>query len=216
MISSPHTHSDSSVQFFYPNKMGRIILHAIQEMATPDEYRQILENAGLPHFEQRPPSGDLELEFPFEYVSSIQAAVEMQYGVEAGHEFNRKVGRACLGGGLREFNPLVGIADLPVRMLPLGMKLHVGFDMFAMVFNRFTNQVVTLGEDDKNYRWIIERCPVCWGRQTDVPCCHLAVGILQEGLAWTTGGKEFNVTELSCIAKGDEACIIEISKRPLR
>lgn len=203
-------------QYFYPNKMGRIILHATQELATPEEYQSILEHAGLQQFTQHPPNGGLELEFPFEYVSSLQAAVETVYGVELGREFNRKVGRACLTGGLREFNPLVGIADLPVRMLPLGMKLHVGFDMFAMVFNRFTDQVVTLGEDDKSYKWIIERCPVCWGRRTDGPCCHLAVGILQEGLSWTTGGKEFSVVQTHCFASGDEACVIEISKRPLK
>src|SRR5205085_8951945 len=131
--------------------------------------------------------------FPFEHVAQVQGAVETIFGTDAGREINRKVGRLCLSGGLQEFNPLIGIADLPVRMLPLGLKLHVGFDMFAMVFNRFTDQVVTLGEDDKSYRWVIERCPVCWGRQTDTPCCDLAVGILQEGLSWTTGGKAFNV-----------------------
>ncbi len=203
-------------QYFYPSKMGRIILHATQEMATPDEYKQILEDAGLQQYAQHPPSGSLDLDFPFEYVSSLQAAVEAVYGAERGRDFNRKVGRACLTGGLREFNPLVGIADLPVRMLPLGMKLHVGFDMFAMVFNRFTNQVVTLGEDDKSYKWVIERCPVCWGRHSEAACCHLAVGILQEGLAWTSGGKEFSVVETHCLAAGDEACIIEIGKRPLK
>lgn len=203
-------------QFFYPNKMGRIILHATQEMATSEEYLAILTAAGLQRYATHPPSGDLDLEFPFEDVSNLQAAVESIYGVEQGREFNRKVGRACLNGGLSEFNPLVGIADLPVRMLPMGMKLHVGFDMLAMVFNRFTNQVVTLGEDDKNYKWVIERCPVCWGRQTDAPCCHLAVGILQAGLSWAIGGKEFVVTETDCIAKGDDACVIEINKRPIK
>ncbi len=210
--------SDSHLltQYFYPNKMGRIILHTMRDLSTPAEYHAMLEAAGLLQFEQHLPSGDLELEFPFEQVSSLQGAAETIYGAEAGREFNRKVGRGCLSGGLREFNPLVGIADLPVRMLPLGMKLHVGFDMFAMVFNRFTNQVVTLGEDDKSYRWEIERCPVCWGRRTDAPCCHMAVGILQEGLMWTSGGKEFNVVETSCIALGDEACVIEIGKRPIR
>jgi hypothetical protein len=203
-------------QFFYPNKMGRIILHAVQEMATPTEFETILSVGGLSKYLEHPPSGDLALEFPFEDVSNLQAAIEAQYGTLEGREFNRKVGRACLSGGLREFNPLVGIADLPIRMLPLGMKLHVGFDMFAMVFNRFTNQVVTLGEDDKTYKWTIERCPVCWGRHADAPCCHLAVGILQAGLAWTSGGKEFSVVETRCIARGDNACVIEIGKRPLK
>ncbi len=210
--------SNASFEFFYPNKMGRVILIAMQELAEKSDYVAILEKAGLSRFlgvDNLPP-GDLERQFPFEWVSSLQAAAEAQYGIVEGREFNRRVGRQCLHNGLREFNPLVGIADLPVRMLPLGMKLHVGFDMFAMVFNRFTDQVVSLGEDDKVYKWVIERCPVCWGRKTDTPCCDLAIGILQEGLSWTAGGKEFSVTQTACIACGDEACVIEIGKRPLK
>jgi hypothetical protein len=203
-------------QFFYPNRMGKIILRALEEMVGADDYKRIMKASGLQLFIDHPPSGDLERQFPFEYVSQLQAGVETVYGIEQGRELNRQVGRACLTGGLQEFNPLIGIADLPVRMLPLGLKLHVGFDMFAMVFNRFTDQVVTLGEDSVNYLWTIERCPVCWKRHTDAPCCHLAVGILQESLSWATGGKEFELAETSCVAKGDEVCTISINKRPIK
>ena len=63
--------------------------------------------------------------------------------------------------------------------------------------------------------WKIERCPVCWERRADTPCCFLAVGILQESLFWVSGGKNFQVEEIACIAKGDEACVITIDKTPL-
>jgi predicted hydrocarbon binding protein len=203
-------------QYFYPNRMGKIILRALEEIAGPDNYKRVLETANLTVLLERPPSGDLERQFPFEYVSRLQSGVEQVYGAEPGREINRRVGRVCLSGGLQEFNPLIGIADLPVRALPLGLKLHVGFDMFAMVFNRFTDQVVTLGEDSNYFLWTIQRCPVCWQRQTDAPCCHLAVGILQESLSWATGGREFEVVETSCVATGAETCVISISKRPLK
>lgn len=205
-----------NIEYFYPNRMGKIILRALEEIGGKDTYRKILEAAALPQFIDHSPSGDLEREFPFEYVSQVEAGSETVLGAQAGRELNRKVGRACLAGGLQEFNPLIGIADLPVRMLPLGLKLHVGFDMFAMVFNRFTDQVVTLGEDSVNYLWTIERCPVCWKRHAEAPCCHLAVGILEESLSWATGGKEFDVREKSCVACGGEACVITIGKRPLK
>jgi predicted hydrocarbon binding protein len=202
-------------QYFYPNRMGKIILRALEETAGPDNYRRILEAANLTSLLDKPPSGDLDRGFPFEYVAQLQAGAEAIYGAEAGREVNRKVGRACLSGGLQEFNPLIGIADLPMRVMPLGLKLHVGFDMFAMVFNRFSDQVVTLGEDSNNYLWTIQRCPVCWKRTTDAPCCHLAVGILQESLAWATSGREFEVVETACVASGSETCVISINKRPL-
>jgi len=203
-------------QFFYPNRMGKIILRSLEEIVGKEDFRHILEASSLQMYIDHTPPGDLEREFPFEYVSQLQNGVEAIYGTVHGREINRRVGRACLTGGLQEFNPLIGIADLPIRVMPLGLKMHVGFDMFAMVFNRFSDQVVTLGEDSINYLWTIERCPVCWKRHTDAPCCHLAVGILQESISWATGGKEFSVVETACIASGAEACVISISKRPLK
>jgi predicted hydrocarbon binding protein len=56
---------------------------------------------------------------------------------------------------------------------------------------------------------------VCWGRITKGPCCHAAVGILQEGAHWLSGGKSFRVEEVECIAAGDENCKILVEKRPL-
>ena len=208
--------ANTNPSFCYPNKMGRIILNEMKKLAEPGDYTQLLQIANLASYEEHPPSIDLDLEFPFEAVSALQAAAETLYGTEAGQEFNFRVGRACLEGGLREFNPLLGIADLPMRMMPLGLKLHLGFDMLAMVFNRFTDQVVTLREDEKAYYWVIERCPVCWGRRSTGPCCNLAVGILEEGLSWASGGKRFHVVETQCIASGADACVIEIGRRPLQ
>ena len=43
----------------------------------------------------------------------------------------------------------------------------------------------------------------------------MAVGLLQEGLYWVSGGKYFNVEETDCIAKGDLACTIMIDKVPM-
>ncbi len=202
-------------QYFYSNRMGLIIFRAMEALVGRSAVEAILREAGLEQYIRQYPATDLELEFPFAHLGALQAAVERIHGAEAGRELNRRVGTLCLSNGLTEFNPLLGIADLPTRMMPLSLKLHVGFDMFAMVFNRFSDQVVKLSEDQRAYYWIIERCPVCWGRQAEAPCCHLAVGILEEGLRWATNGKEFLVEEISCVARGDATCTIAIAKRPL-
>lgn len=202
--------------YFYPNRMGRIIFRSMQDLLGEEAFNAVLgAHKYLTGYMERLPPGDLAREFPFEHLGALQATVEALHGAAEGRELNRRTGAQCLNNGLREFNPLLGIADLPVRMMPLSLKLHVGFDMFKMVFNRFSDQVVTLTEDNQNYYWVIERCPVCWGRETDAPCCHLAVGILEEGLRWATNGKTFEVTEITCIAQGDDTCTIAIGKRPL-
>jgi len=56
---------------------------------------------------------------------------------------------------------------------------------------------------------------VCWGRKSDKAVCHAATGLLQEGLRWVSGGKEFRVDEVACIATGDPACVFHVYKEPI-
>ncbi len=111
--------------------------------------------------------------------------------------------------------PVLGIADLVFRPLHLGIKMKIGLEVFAETFNKFTDQIVRLGEERDRHLWIIERCPVCWQRNTQGPCCHLAVGLLQESLSWVSNGRSFRVEEVECIAAGDASCHISIYKNPL-
>ncbi|MBI4771706.1 MAG: 4-vinyl reductase [Chloroflexi bacterium] len=201
--------------YFYASRMGRIILQAMGDTLGKEQLADVLQRAGLEQYLVTRPSGSLDRKFPFEHVSALQQAVEEVYGMRAGHALNLRVGRNVFGSGLKEFDPVLGIADLPLRLMPLGMKFRVGLDVFARVFNQFTDQVVRLSEDDEHHLWVIERCPVCWGRHTDEPCCHLAVGLLDESIYWGTGGRRYNGRETLCVAKGDATCTIAIDKRPI-
>ncbi len=201
--------------FYYPNKMGRIILLAMEEVMGRNGVNAVLNLAKLKHLVNHYPPNNFDLSFPFQEVGAIQQALDEMYGPRGGRGLALRAGRMCFKFGIKEFGPVLGIADLAFRLLPLGMKLKVGFEVFAETFNKFTDQVVRLSEDDTRFLWVIERCPVCWGRHTDYPCCFLAVGILQESLYWVSGGKNFHVEEIACIAKGDPTCTIAIDKQPL-
>jgi predicted hydrocarbon binding protein len=64
--------------------------------------------------------------------------------------------------------------------------------------------------------YTIHRCPVCWGRKDlDKPVCFIAVGLLQEGLKWVSGGNDFRVYETKCVSMGDEVCEFTIQKMPI-
>lgn len=202
-------------QYYYPNKMGRIILLAMEEVMGRNGVNAILNLARLKTLVNSYPPNNFDRQFSFNEVGSIQQALEDMYGPRGARGLSLRAGRACFKYGIKEFGPVLGIADLAFRLLPLGMKLKVGFEVFAETFNKFSDQIVRLGEDEEHYIWIIDRCPVCWKRRTAEPCCHLAVGILQEGLYWVSSGKSFHVEEVGCIAQGDATCTIIINKRPL-
>ncbi|MBM3151227.1 MAG: 4-vinyl reductase [Chloroflexi bacterium] len=199
---------------FYPNRMGRIILLAMEEVIGRNGLNAVLNLAALPRYIGDYPPHNQDLDIPFDTIARLHNALERSYGPRGGRGLALRAGRACLKYGLREFGPELGLTDLAFRLLPLPAKIKVGSEAFAGFFNHFTDQRVRLETDSHFIHWVIERCPLCWGRQTDSPACHLAVGLLQEALYWVSGGKHFNVEETHCIARGDPACRIVIDQVP--
>lgn len=209
------TDAPANNRYFYPNRMGRILLLSMKKELGAEQVLNVLRAAGHERLLSTMPLGNFDRSFPFETVSAMQRATEEVFGVRAGRQINLRIGRGTLELGLKDFDPLLGIADLPMRLMPLGMKFRVGLDVFARVFNQFSDQVVKLSETEQHHLWIIERCPVCWGRHTEEVCCHLAGGLLEEAIFWGTGGRRFHIEEVACIAAGDATCTFRIDKRPL-
>ncbi len=198
--------------YHYPNKMGRIILLAMEEILGRNGIHAVLNHTKLHRWINNYPPNNLDLSFPFSDLSRIQVGLEEIYGPRGGQGLALRIGQASFKYGLREFGPMLGITDMAFRLLPLPTKLSTGAEIFAETFNKFTDQRVRIEDTETEIFWHIERCPVCWQRKTNKPSCNLAVGILQEALYWISGGKFFNVEETACIAQGDPACTIVIEK----
>ncbi len=215
MLVQHNSDEQEQLVYAFPNKMGRIALLALEEVMGRNGINAILNLANLRHLHGNYPPNNFDLGFSFNELSRLLGALDEMYGPRGGRGLALRAGRACFRFGIKDFGPMLGIADLAFRVMPLTMKLKIGLEVFAEVFNRFSDHQVRLAEDEEQFLWIIERCGVCWGRTSSGPCCHLAVGILQESLYWVSGGRNFEVTEVSCIAAGGKTCTIEIGKKPL-
>jgi hypothetical protein len=201
--------------YFFPNKMGRIILLSLDEVMGRNGVNAVLNLARLQERIGNYPPNNFVRDFSFDELGQIMQALDEMYGPRGGRGLARRAGQACFKLGVIDFGPMLGIADLVFRVLPLGMRLKVGFEVLAQVLNKYTDNVVRLQEGEKHLHWIMERCGVCWGRTSDSPCCHLALGVLEEGLYWVSGGKSFYIEEVSCVAAGDPSCSFLIGKQPL-
>ena len=204
--------NENTPTYYYPNKMGRIILLAMEEILGKNGINAVLNHTNLNQWINHYPSNNLDLAFPFDDLSQIQVGLEEIYGPPGGQGLALRIGQATFKYGLREFGPMLGITDMAFRLLPLPTKLSTGAGIFADTFNKFTDQRVRIEETSDAILWHIDRCPVCWQRNSQSPSCNLAVGILQEALYWISSGKFFNVQEISCIAQGDPTCSIAIDK----
>jgi predicted hydrocarbon binding protein len=201
--------------YHYPNKMGRIILLALEEVLGRNGINAVLNVADVHHLIGGYPPNNFDPGFPFSDMAAINQALEDMYGPRAGRGVALRAGRAAHKYGLRDFGPIAKTSELSFRLLPLNMKIKVGSEVFAETFNEYTDQMVRIEMQPGALLWHNERCPVCWGRKTSGPCCHLTVGILQEMLYWLSGGKSFMVEETACIAVGDSTCTIRVDKKPL-
>jgi predicted hydrocarbon binding protein len=204
-----------AASYAFPNKMGRIALLALEEVMGRNGVNAVLNLANLRHLHNNYPANNFDMDFSFDELSRLLGSLDEMYGPRGGRGLALRAGRACFRFGIKDFGAMLGIADLAFRVMPLTMKLKVGFQVFAEVFNKFSDHQVRLGENEEQFLWIIERCGVCWGRSSSGPCCHLAIGILQEALFWVSGGSNFMVEELSCVAAGGKTCTIAITKQPL-
>lgn len=202
-------------EYAFPNKMGRILLLAMEEVMGRNGVNAVLNLANLRHLLGNYPPNNFDMNFSFSELSRLLSALDEMYGTRSGRALALRIGQACFRFGIKDFGPMLGIADLAFRVMPLTMKLKIGFEVFAEVFNRFSDHRIRLGEDEESFHWIMERCGVCWARTAAAPCCHLAVGILQEALYWVSGGQNFEIEEVSCVAVGDQTCTIRIGKQPL-
>lgn len=212
---APAPRQQDATEYYWPNKMGRMLLLALEDVMGRNGVNAVLNLAGLRHRVNSYPPNNLELEFGFDELSRIMQALEDMYGPRGGRNLAIRAGRAGFKYGLREFGSLLGLADLAFRLLPLGMKLKVGLSAMGDTFNNFTDQRVQIEEDTGHFIYRIERCPVCWHRHAEEACCHAATGLLQEMVFWISGGKSFDIKETSCIATGDESCTFVIRKQPL-
>ena len=204
-----------SPQYYYPQKMGRLILQGMEEVMGTSGVNTVLHLGSLNSIIENYPTTSSERTFSFETVSALQASLEKVYGPRGGRGVALRVGRSSFRYGLKEYGSMLGLTEMAFRLLPLPTKLRTGARVFADLFNKHTDQKVRVDESENKIYWIIEHCPLCWERTADEAICHLAVGVLQEALYWLSGGKVFSVEETACVARGDETCTIVIDQTPL-
>jgi predicted hydrocarbon binding protein len=200
---------------YYPNKIARIYLQAMEEVMGKNGLNAILNMANLSHLLDKLPPDNLNREFDFADYSALNGALEEVYGPRGGRGLALRAGRASFAQGLRHFGALVGAGDLAFKVLPLNTKLKIGIPALAKIFTQVSDQKSWVEETPTEYLYHMRPCPVCWGRRSDKPMCHAGAGLLQEGLRWVSGGHEFRVQEGQCIGCGDETCLLVVQKEPV-
>lgn len=201
--------------YYYPNKWGRGILTSAEDIMGEKGVNSLLTLAKLEKFKGNYPPDNMKKEFSFEEVAALQQAMWEMYGKRGARVFAVRAGEATFQSGLAQFKSVAAAAQVAMKVGTLDAKVKIGLEFFSKFFNSVSDQVVSIGEDDKHWIWKIERCPVCWERKSEEPVCDLAIGVLQGAFGWVSEGKRWRIKETECVACGDKNCIILVEKEPV-
>lgn len=200
---------------FYPNRFARLFLLAMEAVMGEASLHTVLTMSGLNHLIQSPPPDTMVREFDFAHLSAISQQLEVLFGARGGRSMALRIGREMFAIGLNRFGAFAGMTDPAYIALPLDTRAILGIQTLAAVFSNFSDQTSTVKITSDAYLFEVINSPMAWGRTADRPVCHAIVGILQEGLNWSTNGHEFHVQEIACRASGSDMCLFKINKHPI-
>jgi len=207
--------ASESLPLQYSNQVVRILLHALEEVLGQSGVNAVLNLAQLRHLISHYPPNTAELTFSFAEVQAILRSLDEMYGPRAGRGLALRTGRACFKYGLKELGSEWKLTETGFRLLPLNQKVKSAVEACGAFYKAYIGRPVDLSDEDQRLVWRMAQCPECAGRQAAEPCCHLAVGLLQEAAYWASNGKYFEVEEVTCTASGHPVCTLVLDKRPL-
>jgi hypothetical protein len=193
------------------NSLVRQALTSAQEVMGDNGLNAVLRTSGLERFIGNFPPDNLEPSIQASQYAKLNQAIEEFYG-RAGKGMLRRIGKASFQYGVREQAALLGVAGVALKLLP--ERQRIKFILNGMVDAlKKSNPQVNAWVDDGGERlaYIESTCAICHSRHSEIPICYLYVGSISEAVQWATG-KEHEVLETHCLAKGDPYCRFEVGE----
>lgn len=193
------------------NSLVRQALTSAQEVMGDHGLNTVLKTCGLERFIGNFPPNNLEPAIQASQYAKFNEAIEEFYG-RGGKGILRRIGKASFQYGVREQAALLGVAGVALKLLPEKQKIKFILNGMADALKK-SNLNVNAWVDDSGDKlaYIESTCAICYGRHSATPICYLYSGSIGEAVLWATG-KEYEITETHCLAKGDEYCRFEVGE----
>ena len=92
-----------ATHYFYPNKMVRIVLLAMEEVMGRNGVNAVLNLAHLHHLVNNFPTNNFDRQVTFEELGAMMRSLDEMYGPRGGRGLALRAGRACFKYGIKEF-----------------------------------------------------------------------------------------------------------------
>jgi V4R domain len=193
------------------NSLVRQALTSAQEVMGDNGLNAVLRTSGLERFIGNLPPNNLEPSIQASQYAKLNQAIEDFYG-RAGKGMLRRIGKASFQYAVREQAALLGVAGVALKLLPEKQRIKFILNGMVDALKKSNPQVeARLDESGDRLAYIESTCAICHSRHSESPICYLYVGSISEAVQWATG-KEHQVVETHCLAKGDPYCRFEVGE----
>ena len=193
------------------NSLVRQALTSAQEVMGDNGLNAVLRTSGLERFIGNFPPNNLEPSIQASQYAQLNQAIEDFYG-RAGKGMLRRIGKASFQYGVKEQAALLGVAGVALKLLPERQRMKFILNGMVDALKKSNPQVNAWVEDGgERLAYIESTCAICHSRHSETPICYLYAGSISEAVKWATG-KEHDVVETHCLAKGDLYCRFEIGE----
>lgn len=203
----------------FVNAYMRWALLASEDVAGPKGLNIVLRNAGLERYIGNYPLENFEVGGMVRDYTMLCTELLTFFG-RAGRGSLVRIGRKSTQLALKMQSEQFGLNTLmsASKLLPAGLKLKTGLESNIAIWKTTYQQCGGQWQahtEDRGDKWayIVDTCTLCVDREADAAICHVFSGHLIEAAAWLMG-KEYDVREAECHARGAPACVWEISKQP--
>lgn len=199
-----------------PNRIARYMVSTLHDLMGENGLNAVLRHGGLPDYQTLLPPDNMLNVFDFAYYSAICSAVAETYGPRGAKVFLIRAGRAGFLNGIQSFIDNYGASlEATGRLVPLSIKLPLFLRWIAKNYTETSDRIVKVKDMGDHYLYINHRCPVCWGRKSVSPDCHITLGFLLEATSFISMGASFQIRQVSAIACGNASCDFIVPKHPI-
>lgn len=191
-------------------QMAQIVFEGAREVLNSAEMAALFESAGV-----RLPDTTSPVTAAGNDIQRLAAALETRYGALGSRGAAVRIGRASFQGVMRGFGSEGGFEAEEHRLLPVRKRARAGLEKLAAIFECACGIHVAVTAEPEAWLWTLADCETCHDPRVETTVSHFMLGLLREYLAWSSGGKVFQVEEIACRANGDGNCVIRIQRFPL-
>jgi hypothetical protein len=191
----------------------RIFVGSLQEIMGENDLQPILHIAGLRTSSVRDTLNSPEPFNAEDFTAGWQALVN-KYGLRGAEGVILRSGQVFFKDFLRRHGFETGLMEREFRSLPKPRRIRKGLGMLAALQEAFIpGTATTIIEEHENWLWETERCEWC-GQHKDNrdALSKFTIGIIQEFLFWTSGGKCYPVHEADDLETSQTLFAIRVHK----